>query len=129
MANEIQAQIQQGIAWNCTVASGAAVGERLKVTGNATFDRRGADEKTKGYLATPRDANTGMGVVMLRGRAVIKVKLAANLAAGVDVKGAADSSGVQQVAAFVEGTDAEPLREGWLLTGGNSGDTVLEVLY
>lgn len=129
MANEIHAQDQHGVAWTATVASGATVGEALKVTGDEAFTRRGAGEKTKGYLATPRDSITGLGVVMLRGRAVKNVKLGSTIAAGVDVKAAADSSGVQVVAAFVEGTDAEPLREGWLLTGGVSGDTVKMVLY
>lgn len=122
MANEIHQQRKDVITCYGTVPAGTTPGETLKVTGDEAFGRAGAGETPKGYLFSPREAS-GRGEVVLIGSAIQNVKLGAALAAGAEVKCGADASGVQTVVAFVDGTDAEKLRLGWLLVGGASGAT------
>jgi len=130
MPNKVKMQNQYGIAYPVIFAAVLAKDTLVRITANETVDAAAATHRVKGYVVKSATAINGKGTVMLRGQAVVEVKLSANLAAGIEVKMAAnDGSGNQQVAAFVEGTDAEALKVGWLLKGGNNGDIGLVALY
>lgn len=129
MANKIKMQSQYGIAYSAVFAAVLAKDALVRITADETVNAAAATHNVKGYVVKSATAANGRGTVMLRGRAVIEVLLSGNIAAGAEVKMAAnDGSGNQQVAAFVEGTDAEPLRVGWVLKGGNNA-LGLVVLY
>lgn len=129
MANKIKAQNQYGVAWTCVFAAATLLKDDLvKVTGNETVDEAAAGDVPRGYVVKPASAANGYGTVMLKGRAVIEVLFSGNIAANTEVKMAALSSGEQQVAAWVQGTDNENLKAGWVLKGANAA-VGLVVLY
>ena len=73
-------------------------------------------------------AALGTGAVRLRGRAVIEILFNGNIAANAEVKMSSLSGSEQRVAAWVQGTDNENLKVGWVLQGAN-GAVGKVVLY
>ena len=129
MPNKTKMQIQEGIAYSAIFAAVLAKDTLVRVTADETVNAAAATHNVKGYVVKSASAVNGRGTVMLRGRAVVEILLSGTIAAGAEVKMAAnDGSGNQQVAAFVDGTDAEPLRVGWVLKGGTNA-LGLVVLY
>ncbi len=129
MANKIKAQIQNGVAWPMTFAANTLLkGDIVRVTGNETVDEAAATHIPRGHVVTPVSDTANKGTVMLKGSAVIEVLFSGNIAANAEVKMAALSSGEQQVAAWVQGTDNENLKAGWVLKGANNA-LGLVVLY
>lgn len=129
MANKIKAQNQYGVAWPCTFAANTLLkGDIVRVTGNETVDEAAATHIPRGEVVTPTSDTANKGTVMLKGRAVIEILFSGNIAANAEVKMAALSSGEQQVAAWVQGTDNENLKAGWVLKGANNA-LGLVVLY
>lgn len=129
MGNKIKAQNQHGVAWPMTFAALMANNTLVRITANETVNAAAATHRIKGYVVKTPQTTAEKGTVMLNGRAVVEIKMSADLAAGVEVKMAALSGSDQQIAAFVEGTDAQALCIGWVLKGGTSGNLALVVLY
>lgn len=129
MANKIKAQNQYGVAWPMTFAVNTLLkGDIVQVTGNETVNEAAATHVPRGEVVTPVSDTANKGTVMLKGRAVIEILLSGAIAANAEVKMAALSSGEQQVAAWVQGTDNENLKAGWVLKGATNA-LGLVVLY
>lgn len=129
MANKIKAQNQHGVAWPMTFAANTLLqGDIVRVTGNETVDEAAATHVPRGEVVKPTSDVAVKGTVMLKGRSVIEILFSGNIAANAEVKMAALSSGEQQVAAWVQGTDNENLKVGWVLRGANNA-VGLVVLY
>lgn len=121
MANKIKAMNQQGVAWPCTFGANTLLkGDIVRVTGNETVDEAAATHIPRGVVVTPVSDTANKGTVMLKGSAVIEILFSGNIAANAEVKMAALASGEQQVAAWVQGTDNENLKAGWVLKGANN---------
>lgn len=129
MANKIKAQNQYGVAWPMTFATiTPRQGDIVRITGNETVDQAVATHVPRGEVVKPTTDTAVKGTVMLKGRAVIEVLLSGTIAAGAEVKMAALSGSEQQVAAWVQGTDNENLKAGWVLKGATNA-LGLVVLY
>ncbi|HMV51303.1 MAG TPA: hypothetical protein PLD20_00950 [Blastocatellia bacterium] len=129
MANKIKAQNQYGIAWPVTVAAATLLsGDIVKVTGNETVDEAAAGDVPRGEIVIAPKNTTDKATVMLKGRAVVEILFNGNIAANAEVKMSSLSSGEQRVAAWVQGTDNENLKVGWVLVGAN-GAVGKVVLY
>lgn len=129
MPNKIKAQNQYGVAWPMTFAATTLLqGDIVRVTANETVDEAAATHVPRGEVVKPTSDTAVKGTVMLKGRGVIEILFSGNIAANSEVKMAALSSGEQQVAAWVQGTDNENLKVGWVLKGANNA-LGLVVLY
>lgn len=129
MANKIKAQNQYGVAWPMTFAVTTLLkGDIVRVTANETIDQAAAGDVPRGEVVTPVSDTANKGTVMLKGRSVIEILFNGNLAFNTEVKMSSLSSGEQRVAAWVQGTDNENLKCGWVLKGANSA-VGLVVLY
>lgn len=129
MANKIKAQNQYGVAWPMTFAAATLLsGDIVKVTANETVDEAVAGDVPRGEVVVAPKNTADKGTVMLKGRSVIEVLFNGNIAANAEVKMSSLSSGEQRVAAWVQGTDNENLKVGWVLKGAN-GALGLVVLY
>jgi hypothetical protein len=102
----------------------------VKITGNATVNKAGANEFAVGSVLAPaRAANADKGSVETRFRALMTVKANGALTAGTHVKlSSDDGSGNQRVAAYVEGTDAASRWVGTVWVGGADGADI-DVLF
>lgn len=129
MANKIKMQAQYEIAEVVTFAAVVPKDNIVRVTANNTVNQAVATHVPRGYVVTPAKAANETGVVMLKGRAILKIKASATIAANDEVKMAALSGSDQQVAPWVQGTDNENLKVGWALSGASSGSDATIVLY
>jgi len=129
MANKIKAADQHGVAWPMTFAATTLLkGDIVKVTANETVDEAAAGDVPRGVVVTPVTDTANKGTVMLKGREVIEILFNGNIAANAEVKMSSLSGNEQRVAAWVQGTDNENLKVGWVLKGAN-GALGLVVLY
>lgn len=110
-----------------TFAAAMVKGDIVKVTANNTVDKAVATDVPRGEVQS-YNANLGTGAVRLRGRAVVEILANGNIAANTEVKMSSLSGSEQRVAAWVQGTDNENLKVGWVLQGGN-GVVIKVVLY
>lgn len=129
MANTLKMQSQYGIAATVTFAAVLNKDDIVRVTANNTVDAAAATHIPRGYVVKSPTAANETGTVMLKGRAVVKIKTAADCAVNIEVKMAALSSGANTVTPWVQGTDNEGLKLGWVLESALSGADATVVLY
>lgn len=129
MANKIKAQNQHNVAWPVLFAATTLKkGDLIKFTASETVDAAAAGDVPRGEVVKPVANTTDKGTVMLKGRAVIEILFNGNIAVNTEVKMSSVSGGEQRVVAWVQGTDNENLKVGWVLKAAN-GAVGLVVLY
>jgi hypothetical protein len=114
---------REGLAVVATVATANLAKDQLvKITGNATVDKAGANDHAIGRLVVPSRSANGTGTVEVRYKEHVKVKFSGNLAAGSFVKLAAvdGTTGESVVQAWVSGTDAWERLYGVVWVGANN---------
>ena len=113
---------REGLALRATVATANLAKDQLmKITGDKTVDKAGANDHAIGRLVVPARSANGVGTVETRYKERVSVKFSGNLAAGTYVKLAAvdGTTGESVVAAWVSGTDAWERLYGVVWVGAN----------
>ena len=127
MPNKDNLYNPEDVVATLTFANAMVKGDIVKVTANNTVDKAVATDVPRGEVQS-YNPQTLTGAVRLRGRAVVEILANGNIAANTEVKMSSLSGGEQRVAAWVQGTDNENLKVGWVLQGGN-GVVIKVVLY
>lgn len=118
---KLKSQVE-GLAVAVIVATAALAKDTLvKLTGDKTVDKAGANAVVIGRLVKPaRDAN-GSGTVETKFKELITIKASGAIAAGDRVKmAAADGGGIQRVAKWISQTD---------LVAGDNAETLFGVCF
>jgi hypothetical protein len=113
---------REGLALRATVVTANLAKDQLmKITGDKTVDKAGANDHAVGRLVVPSRTANGIGTVEVRYKERVKIKFSGNLLAGTYVKLAAvdGSTGESVAAAWVSGTDAWERLYGVVWVGAN----------
>jgi hypothetical protein len=135
MANKLLVT-DEGLALACTIHTANLPQHTLmKITGDATVDKAGADAIVIGRQTKGTKAADGSGTIETPFKELISIKADGVLAAGDDVKMSSDDGGgLQRVTKWVSQTDAAPGDKpqtlyGVVWVGGADGSTVQILVY
>lgn len=117
---KLKAQVE-GLAVAVIVAAVLVKDTLVKLTGDKTVDKAGADAVVIGRLMKPAREANGTGTVETRFKELITIKTSGALVAGDRVKmAAADGGGIQRVTKWISQTDA---------AAGDKPDSLLGVCF
>jgi hypothetical protein len=117
---KLKSQVE-GLAVAVIVAAVLVKDTLVKLTGDKTVDKAGADAVVIGRLVKPAREANGTGTVETRFKELITIKASGALVAGDRVKmAAADGGGIQRVTKWISQTDA---------AAGDKPDTLLGVVF
>jgi len=131
---KLKSQVE-GLAVAVIVAAVLVKDTLVKLTGDKTVDKAGADAVVIGRLVKPAREANGTGTVETRFKELITIKTSGAVVAGDRVKmAAADGGGIQRVTKWISQTDAAAGDKpdsllGVCFTGGADGADVQVLTY